>query len=283
MKAMIDPGIWTDPDFDHIDTAEPILVYLWSISNFNISATGCFRLSFRTATNNLRMSRKDIESAFQALGKTIRFDPKTLWVWVPGYFSRQFTKVPHRNMVKSVVKTINALRGSDCPFVAEFEEKHDSLIKLFESAYEDVSKVPGEGEGEGEGEEKRSTTKPLLTTQQVLGWWNPLAAKYGLSQLEALTTARRNKMRVRAREGLWEARGKIEAGIAASRFLREGSEDRNWRMNFDWLVKNSTNWVKIVEGQYASNGNRPAGEVDEEDEDDPGKGAPGPLDIKPEG
>lgn len=34
-----------------------------------------------------------------------------------------------------------------------------------------------------------------------------------------------------------------------SDFLR-GKNDRGWKMDFDWLISNDTNWVKVMEGKY---------------------------------
>ena len=40
--------------------------------------------------------------------------------------------------------------------------------------------------------------------------------------------------------------------IAANSDFLKGKNDCNWKMDFDWLIANDTNIVKILEGKYSS-------------------------------
>jgi len=33
-----------------------------------------------------------------------------------------------------------------------------------------------------------------------------------------------------------------------------GENDRQWVADFDWIIKNDTNWVKVMEGKYDNKG-----------------------------
>jgi hypothetical protein len=157
---MIEPTFWSDRDFDHIDIPEPLLVYLYLISNPDCPSTGAYRLSLRTAATHLRMTPVVIRAAIDTLGNRLSYDPCTGWIWVRGYFSRQFKSLPHHNLVKNVAMRIDELRQSDFPFMKDFECKHLELLMRFESAYKELAKdlqrMKGKGKGKGKerGKEK---------------------------------------------------------------------------------------------------------------------------------
>jgi len=159
VKAMIEPTYWNDPDFDHIEDLNPLAFYLYCISNSDVTCIGAYRFSYRKATHETRLERKDLERAFKVLGVKLRYDEKTGWIWVPGYFARQFPSVPHINMVKSVLGTLSALEDSDFPWWQEFYDKNSSLIKRFQTAYKERTKdfesLKGNGKEKGEGKEKK--------------------------------------------------------------------------------------------------------------------------------
>ena len=88
------------------------------------------------------------------------------------------------------------------------------------------------------------------------------ANKYGLSIISKLSDKRKAKLRARIDE-LGE--GKIIEAIdkiKESSFLR-GKNDRKWKVDFDWLIANDTNILKVLEDKYK--------DEEEPEEDDPWK------------
>jgi hypothetical protein len=83
--------------------------------------------------------------------------------------------------------------------------------------------------------------------------WNELCPK--LPAVREVSAARKRKEQVRLKEhdlGWW--RGVFER-INSTPFLR-GESKGGWRASFDWVVKNSENGSKVLEGVYSStNGN----------------------------
>ena len=120
-----------------------------------------------------------------------------------------------------------------------------------------------EGKGrEGKGRErkgKESNANALLvnagaltpadTSSQLMTRWNELAVKAGLSQVAFLTNGRKRKISARLRKaGFVEKFMRAISMIPASDFLL--GLKGGWKVNFDWLIRNDENIVKILEGRY---------------------------------
>lgn len=86
---------------------------------------------------------------------------------------------------------------------------------------------------------------------EILNLWNELAAAFNLNKVSKLTTKRRNKLLTRMTENqnfLEEFKTALE-NIKQSNFL-QGKNNRNWKVDFDWLIANDTNFIKVLEGKY---------------------------------
>jgi len=93
-------------------------------------------------------------------------------------------------------------------------------------------------------------TDDKLTPEELAEAWNDVCPKLGLSKVLDVKGDRRQKclLRIKERPGIdfWKA---VFAAIPKSRFLL-GKNERNWRVDFDFLVANDGNAVKIAEGKY---------------------------------
>lgn len=92
----------------------------------------------------------------------------------------------------------------------------------------------------GNGEAPSRPTKPI----DLMDLWN--CHRGSLSAAQKMTKKREAQCRVRLREepdpAYWES---VVCKMAASTFCRSGK----WA-NFDWLIVNDTNHVKVAEGKY---------------------------------
>ncbi len=96
----------------------------------------------------------------------------------------------------------------------------------------------------------------------IAGKFIEVANEYGLSIISKLSDKRKAKLRARIDE-LGE--GKIIEAIdkiKESSFLR-GENDRKWKVDFDWLIANDTNILKVLEDKYK--------DEEKPEEDDPWK------------
>lgn len=69
-----------------------------------------------------------------------------------------------------------------------------------------------------------------------------------LAKVDVLSDSRRKAIKARIAEFGKEAVAKVFKLVLQSPFLM-GDNDRNWKVNFDWIFK-SSNFVKIMEGNY---------------------------------
>ena len=71
------------------------------------------------------------------------------------------------------------------------------------------------------------------------------------SKIMKLTDKRKKKLICRLKESGYESFIRAIDIAAKSKFLT-GENDTKWKMDFDWLIKNDTNIVKILEGKYSN-------------------------------
>ena len=80
-------------------------------------------------------------------------------------------------------------------------------------------------------------------------YWN---SKENLPPIRKLTDVRKRKFIARSKDpdftNNWQL---IIDKISRSRFLTGGN---GWRADIDWILKNSTNYTKVLEGKYDNNG-----------------------------
>jgi len=92
--------------------------------------------------------------------------------------------------------------------------------------------------------------------EKVKGLWDTLAEKTEISKIAKLSQKRKGKLRKRWEEWeeyddqkTYETYKYIINKIYITPFLH-GHNERGWQIDFDWLTKNDTNWIKVVEGKY---------------------------------
>lgn len=117
-------------------------------------------------------------------------------------------------------------------------------------------KIQDNTSSKGELEKRRDSFR-IITDK-----FNGAATEYDLNKIIKLSDKRKAKLRARIDE-LGE--GKILEAIdkiKESSFLR-GENDRKWKVDFDWLIANDTNILKVLEDKYK--------DEKELEEDDPWK------------
>lgn len=91
--------------------------------------------------------------------------------------------------------------------------------------------------------------------KSTLTLWNSFCDKHpNLKKLQSITETRRTHLKTRFEQETFRAFDKILSAIEEQPFLLNGNSDskdhKNWRVNFDWLISNDTNHVKVLEKQY---------------------------------
>jgi len=81
--------------------------------------------------------------------------------------------------------------------------------------------------------------------------WNEMATKNNLAKIRILTNKRKTQLNTRLEESEDFKSLFVEAllNIPKAPFLL-GESQQGWRIDFDWLIQNDTNLLKVVEGKY---------------------------------
>ena len=104
-------------------------------------------------------------------------------------------------------------------------------------------------------ESETPAVSDAIPHQKVVDCWNELASEHGLPKVRRLTDKRRKKIASRYREWQRDAEdgkagttwNKIVAAILAQPFYL-GTNDRGWRVTFDYVTRDETTWTTILEG-----------------------------------
>lgn len=83
--------------------------------------------------------------------------------------------------------------------------------------------------------------------KEFINLYNSIAIR--LPKVKTLTTSRENKIKARLKNLEIEKWKTVFEKCEKSDFCC-GVNSRNWRVSLDWLIKNDTNYVKVLEGRY---------------------------------
>ena len=98
---------------------------------------------------------------------------------------------------------------------------------------------------------KERRTKTLSVTenlQSIVERWNTFASEIGLSPIIDFNDDRKTRLRTRLRKKTFNFDAILRAIRLSPHLL--GESEGGWRCSFDWIVKNKTNYMKVLEGQY---------------------------------
>lgn len=77
--------------------------------------------------------------------------------------------------------------------------------------------------------------------------WNTLAEEFGWTQLRSITNKRRTKIKTRESEAAWD----WPAILKQLELVRPDWWKNFPGWSFDWLIRNDTNYVKVLEGKFS--------------------------------
>lgn len=96
-----------------------------------------------------------------------------------------------------------------------------------------------ETETEREGEKRQN-----IPQEEFVTYWN---SKKKLPRITTFTKSRQSSLRVRSKEDVFRLRWReVIDNLAASKF-HTGDGGRGWRAKVDWILKNDSNYVKMLE------------------------------------
>ena len=94
----------------------------------------------------------------------------------------------------------------------------------------------------------------MSISNEILDKWNNFCEKYQkLAKIKSVSETRKKKLRARLDEESFKNFDEILKAIEEQPFLIHGdsnSKFRDWRVSFDWLIENDTNYLKVLERKY---------------------------------
>lgn len=86
--------------------------------------------------------------------------------------------------------------------------------------------------------------------ETILTLWNSFCEKHPtLTKIREVSDKRRQHLKKRFERESFRGFAKILAAILEQPFLM-GENDRKWKLSFDWLIENDTNYLKVLELRY---------------------------------
>jgi hypothetical protein len=144
-----------------------------------------------------------------------------------------------------------------------FDLKKRSIRKTLDMLHNfvDVCKEPlrnrnveKEKEEEKEEEKEKDSFFTNFVTAAHNSWNDFSKSNPSLSQINEITPKRRQHLKQRYQQTSFRDFQAILRAISEQPFLT-GKNDRNWRVSFDWLIMNDTNYVKVLERKYKNDNN----------------------------
>ncbi|MBN1126944.1 MAG: hypothetical protein JXA82_18220 [Sedimentisphaerales bacterium] len=90
----------------------------------------------------------------------------------------------------------------------------------------------------------KGKAKPPIDPQEFVRYWN---AKEVLPIIRQLTGSRLDRLRKRCREAQFRHHWRTVVDKLADSPFHTGENDRGWKATVDWILKNDTNYLKILE------------------------------------
>jgi hypothetical protein len=136
--------------------------------------------------------------------------------------------------------------------LSETNNAHKSVIsKLKKLAPQEPLKSPTSGAQDKE--EDKDKVKDIISCWNNLDFKTSTGEVRKLPQVLKATDSRKNKIKTRLSEPQFKYQEIFKLCIEND-FLN-GKNNRGWKLDFDWIVENDTNYIKVLEGRY-SGGNK---------------------------
>jgi hypothetical protein len=180
-----------------------------------------------------------------------------------------YDKVNIEKLTEELIKSGRILIQNGIISILNFL-KHQRIEKPRQS----VLKIQfGEDSGNGSGTVgESSTTKEKLSEEKLseekilyvdfekstINLWNLFCEKHPfLSKITTITDSRRKSLKARFAQNTFKDFPALLAAIEDQPFLLNGNPDskdhKNWKISFDWLIRNDINHVKVLEKKYMNN------------------------------
>ena len=258
---MVYTEFWTDSKVVEEFTPEDKYFFLYLLTNPNTTQIGIYEITKKQMAFDMGYSLESVDSLLDRFinhHKLIKYNPETRELAI-----RNWGKFNLNQGGKPVLDCIRAELGrvkdtSLIDYVAE-QITNDTIKHIYDTWHESsTDRITIRGEKEEKEEEKEEEKQqeeeeqkelPPTPYEKIKTLYNTFCLS--LPQVRAMSEKRKRHLRARWRQFACDltAFEEVFRKVEASEFCK-GKNDRGWRADFDWLIKNDHNMVKVLEGKY---------------------------------
>jgi hypothetical protein len=252
---------WNDPWFSGLDWRQKV-VFLYLCDQCDMA--GFYEINLRKMAWDIAIDCADVEGALKGLKSKMLYSSNGKYLYLRNFIKHQ-KNLPLNGNNNAHSGIINRLNENLHLF--NFQSIDDYFISPSKGANEGLLSPSGNGNGNGNGKMEGGpgeTGKPPEKPPQkpknvievdfnaVVDLFHACCPSY--PHVSKLNDTRKRKIRIRLQEMEYDLTTleSLFRAMEASKFLR-GDSPSSWRASFDWVFANSTNWVKVLEGNYNLN------------------------------
>lgn len=263
---MVYTEFWTDSKVVEEFTPEDKYFFLYLLTNPSTTQIGIYEITKKQMAFDMGYSLESVDSLLDRFinhHKLIKYNPETRELAI-----RNWGKFNLNQGGKPVLDCIRAELGrvkdtSLINYVAEqitndtikhiYDTWHESCTDRITIRGEKEEKEEKEEEKEEEEQQEKQKEPPPTPHEEIKTLYNSICES--LPQVQVMSEIRKKHLRARWKQFNYNLAvfEEVFRRVAASDFCK-GRNKRGWRADFDWLIKNDHNMVKVLEGKYDNKG-----------------------------
>ena len=251
IKRIVDTAFWTDGKVDEFSPEDKYFM-LYLLTNPFSTQLGIYEISIKHAAFQLGYSEDTVRvliDRFENKYGIILYSPQTNEIAIKNFLrhsivkggkpvkdciEKEMKKVKNKNLIRSVFGFLSAKDGLNV------------TVNEIITEYKNVNDNQNDNDNDNERiVHESSTNRP--SAQQIVDLFNSICVSF--PSVRSLSDARKKAIKARLNTySLEQFKAMFEIAEASS-FLK-GQGNREWRANFDWLIKDS-NFAKVLDGNYS--------------------------------
>ena len=281
IKRIVDTAFWTDGKVDEFSPEDKYFM-LYLLTNPFSTQLGIYEISIKQAAFQMGYSMDAVKVLIERFENNygiISFAPDTNEIAIKNFLQHSIVKggAPVRDLlikemrnvkskhliaevfahlqskpiyddkVNNTVKSLIAEYWNNSGDLRYCNEKNDTYNDTYHDTYNNENENENENDNEKEKEKEKKNTPPAPSPKQIVDLFNSICVSF--PSVRSLSDARRKAIKARLNTYSLEQFKAMFEIAEASPFLK-GQNNRNWRANFDWLIKDG-NFAKVLDGNYS--------------------------------
>ena len=272
IKRIVDTAFWTDGKVDEFSPEDKYFM-LYLLTNPFSTQLGIYEISIKQVAFQMGYSMDAVKvliERFENKYHMIFYSNETNEIAIKNFLRhsiikggapvrdcliKEMRKVKNKELISKVfahIKRLDTLNETVKNIIAEYEEKNDTI------------KYSNEKDNNNDNENDNDVSYPVsyndsyndsfapppqkkVDCQKIIDLFNSICVSF--PSVRSLSDARRKAIKARLNTYSLEQFKAMFEIAEASPFLK-GQNNRNWRANFDWLIKDG-NFAKVLDGNYS--------------------------------